>query len=143
MSDSSAIDSALLAKLGADATLLNLMVNGVYWEDEAPPDMTKLVEVSLVTSHDEPMLGRRAWEDLTYRVKAVEQYRQGDGSGNIRAAAARIDQLLELGTLEISDYGFMVMRRVERIRATEVDDRDTSIRWRHRGGLYQVMAHPR
>lgn len=138
--DSSAIDNALLAKLGADTTLLGYMPNGVYWEDEAPPLATRLVEVSLVSGHDEPGFRGRKWEDNSYRVKAVEQLRQGSGVGNTRAAAARIDELLEGGTLTIPGYGLMVMQRIERIRETEVDDDNTDIRWRHRGGIYQVMA---
>jgi hypothetical protein len=140
MADSSAIDNALLAKLGADATLLGYMTNGVYWEDEAPAGATRLVEVSLVSANDEPMFGARAYEDIVYRVKAVEQIRTGTGAGNIRAAAARIDELLDGQDLDIEGYGVMVMQRIERIRATEVDDSNTDIRWRHRGGLYQVMV---
>lgn len=139
MSDSSDVDNALLAKLGADSTLLALMPNGVYW-DEAPPKMTQFVIVSLVDHHDEPMFGGRALEDALYLVKAVEL--STVAVKNIKAAAARIDALLDDGTLDPAGYGLMVMQREARIRITEVDGQDPTIRWQHRGGHYRVMVAP-
>src|SRR5262245_59398209 len=47
MADSSDIDNALVAKLGADATLLANMTNGVYL-DEGPPGATRLVIVKVL-----------------------------------------------------------------------------------------------
>jgi hypothetical protein len=55
-SDSSDVDNALVAKLGADSTLLALMPNGVYW-DEAPQGSTRFVIVSLVDERDTAMFG--------------------------------------------------------------------------------------
>ena len=136
MPDSSDIDAALVAKLGADATLLALCPNGVY-VDEAPPNSTRFVIVSLVAEFDEPQFQGRSFEDATYLVKAVMLSTAG---GNIKSAAARIDTLLEQGTLTVTGYSLMRMHRVERVRATEVDDLDASIRWHHRGGRYQVTV---
>lgn len=135
MPDSSLIDNALIAKLGADATLLGYCPNGVYW-DEAPPGATRFVIVSFITEIDEAQFGGRAYEDALYLVKAVMLSTAG---GNIQAAAARIDALLEDGTLTVSGYSHMVMHRESRIRITEVDDEDPSIRWFHRGGQYRVQ----
>jgi len=144
VADSSAIDAALVTKLSSDATLLGLMPNGVYF-DQAPPGSSRFVLISLVNSHDEPMMDAdRAFEEATYLVKAV-----GLSAPSVtlpvnamRDAAARIDALLEGGTLTISGYGLMVMRRVESIRALEVDEADESIRWQHRGGMYEVVVSP-
>jgi len=135
MSDSSAIDNALIAKLGADATLLSYMTNGVYW-DEAPQGSTKFVIVSMVDQIDEPQFQGRAYEDALYLVKAVALSTVG---ANIQAAAARIDALLEDQTLTVSGYTHIVMHRESRVRLTEVDDVDASIRWFHRGGHYRVQ----
>jgi hypothetical protein len=135
MPDSSAIDNALIAKLAADATLLSYCTNGVYW-DEAPPGATKFVIVSLVDQIDEPNFGGRAYEDALYLVKAVALSTAG---ANIQAAAARIDALLEDQTLTVSGYTHMVMHRESRVRITEVDEVDASIRWFHRGGHYRVQ----
>jgi len=144
MPDSSAIDQALVDKLLADAPLRALMPDGVFM-DEAEASLvdgrasTQFVIVSLVAEHDAPMFGGRAYEDGLYLVKAVEL--STSVPRNIRAAAARIDAILDDGTLEIEGYGLMVMQREERIRHKEPDPQDpASIRWYHRGGRYQVMA---
>lgn len=137
MSDSSDIDQAIVAKLSADATLLALMPHGTY-VDEAPAGSTKFVIVSLITQHDEPRFGGRLYEDALYLVKAVE-LKPASGAGDIKAAAARIDTLLDGGTLTATGYTLMLMQRESRVRITEVDDQDTTIRWSHRGGQYRVM----
>jgi hypothetical protein len=136
MADSSDVDNAVIAKLGADATLLSYMVNGVFWE-EAPEGSTKFVLVSLVDEHDAPMFGARAFEDALYLVKAVAK---GTSGIDVKAAAARIDVLLDNSSLTVSGYSLMNMRRDSRVRYTEVDDIDASIRWQHRGGRYQVVV---
>jgi hypothetical protein len=60
--------------------------------------------------------------------------------GDIKSAAARIDTLLEQQTLTVAGYAPATMRRDSRVRLTEVDDVDASIRWFHRGGRYQVVV---
>lgn len=145
-SDSSDIDSALVAKLGADGQLLALAPNGVY-VDEAPPGMTKFVIVSLVNERDEQVFGARAIEDALYLVE-YRELKPATGVGNAKAAAARIDELLDPqpplppATLTIPGYGLMTVHREERVRETEIDDRDESIRWNRRGGRYRLMASP-
>lgn len=146
MPDSSDVDAALTAKLLADSGLMALMPDGVFMDEAGKSivtggNSTRFVVVSLVDEHDTPIFEGRASEDALYLVKAVE-LKPATGSGNIKAAAARIDALLEMGTLTIAGYGLMVMRRVERVRMTEVDEVDSSIRWWHRGGRYQVVAAP-
>lgn len=141
--DSSNIDAALIATLGSDHTLLSLCPNGAYI-DEAPPGATRFVIVSLIDHLDEPTFEGRAFEDALYLVKAVMLSTAG---GNIKAAAARIDELLEDQPLGIgsspalapSGYTQMAVYRESRIRTTEVDDIDPSIRWFHRGGQYRVQ----
>jgi hypothetical protein len=143
--DSSDVDAALVGKLQADTTLAGLMPGGVF-VDEAPAGSTQHVIVSLIDGTDVPMFGGRAIEDGLYLVKAVEL--STVAVKNIKAAAARIDVLLDPqpplapATLAIAGYGLMVSRRVGRVRQTEVDDVDSSIRWQHRGGRYQLMVAP-
>lgn len=144
MPDSSAIDNALVTKLGGDATLLALMPNGAYF-DVAPPGSTRFVIVSLANSHDESMMmSARAFEEMTYLIKAVGRQTPSAPlpSNAMKDAAARIDALLDDGTLTVPGYALMVMRRVERIRVTEVDETDESILWQHRGGMYEVLVSP-
>lgn len=138
MPDSSAVDAALVAKLLGDAALTALIPDGVYF-DAAKQGATRFVIVSLVDAHDTPQFGARSFEDALYLVKAVALSSSG---ADVRAAAARIDALLEGGTLAIAGYSVMVLEREERVRYTEVDDADQSIRWQHRGGRYRVMVSP-
>ena len=137
MADSSDIDNALVAKLGADATLLALAPNGVY-VDEAPAGATRFVIVSLVDEADAGMFGGRAIEDALYQVEA--RMLSTVAGANIKAAAARIDALLEQGTLTVAGYSVMALFRESRIRMTEVDAIDTSIRWYRRGGNYRLVV---
>jgi hypothetical protein len=142
--DSSDIDNALLAKLNADVTLAALLPDGWYM-DEAQPGLTRFGIVSVVDALDEPMFNGRAWEDILYTVESrilTTPANVATVSGTSKAAAARIDALLEFGDLTIAGYGLMVMRRVGRVRMTEVDAIDRSIRWARRGGRYQVMVAP-
>ncbi len=141
MSDSSDVDAALIAKLQGDTALAALAQPGafVFWADEAPAGLTKFISVSLVDHNEVAMFGGTAHEDALYLVKWVEQ---SSTVKNAKAAAARIQALLHLGTLTVAGYSLMVMRRRSRIRMTEVDELDSSIRWYHRGGRYQLMAAP-
>lgn len=136
MADSSDIDAALVVKLGADATLLALCPNGVY-VDEAPAGSTRFVIVSLVDESDVPRLGSRSHEDALFQVEA--RMLSTVSGANPKAAAARIDVLLENGTLTAAGYALMTLHRESRIRMTEVDEVDSSIRWYRRGGHYRLV----
>jgi hypothetical protein len=139
MPDSSDIDNALIAKLGADATLLALVPNGVYW-GEAPPNSTRFVIVSLVEEIDYQQFGSRSHEETLYAVEARMLSTVATGA-NIKAAAARIDVLLENQPLTIPGYSHMTTFRDSRIRLDpEVDENDSTIRWYRRGGNYRVVA---
>jgi len=142
MSKTRDVTNALIAKLGADAELLSLCPNGVYRANRGPEGATALVEVALVpgASHDEPMFGGRAWEDLRYTVSAIQRLTRGTVS-NVGAAAERIDALLEMGSLDVAGYGLMVLQRQVFVEDdTILDDRDPSIAWDVCGGIYQVMV---
>jgi hypothetical protein len=136
MPDSAAIDAAIVSKLLADATLMALATDGVYI-DEAAQNAKKFVIVSLVDESDAQQFGGRAFEDALYLVKFVEL---STTSANAKTAAARIDTLLEQGTLTATGYGLMMMRREARlVPQVEVDEADPSIRWQHRGGHYRIV----
>jgi hypothetical protein len=133
--DSSNIDNALVTLLGNDPALLALCPNGAYI-DEAPPGATRFVIVSLVEEVDVDVFGQRAYEDGLY---AIEARMLASAGGDIKAAAARIDALLQDQPLTAAGFVWMAMYRETRIRTTEVDDVDPSIRWLRRGGNYRVQ----
>lgn len=139
--DSGEIDKALVNRLAADATLLQLCPDGV-WFDMAAAGKQKFVLVSIVLANDSGQFSmgrRRIQEDIIYEVKATIFGSSGTVAGQ---AAARIDALLEDQPLTIPGYGCMAIYRIERIRAVEVDDADPTIRWQYRGGQYRVQVTP-
>ena len=136
MPDASDIDGALIAKLASDAALLALCPNGVYWA-EAPPGSTRFVIVTLADHADEGEFGRRAFEDALYAIEA--RMLSTVAGANPKAAAARIDELLEDQPLSAAGYSYMTCHRESRIRFTERDDLDATIRWYRRGGHYRVQ----
>lgn len=137
MPDSSAIDNALLAKLGSDATLLALCPNGVYM-DEAPQGSTRFVIVSLVDEVDEAQFGGRAIEDALYLIEV--RMRADVAAATMGTAAARVETLLEDQPLTVAGYTWMTTFREARVRLTEIDEVDPSIRWYRRGGHYRVQV---
>lgn len=146
MPESSAIDSAVIGVLAGDAALVGLMPGGV-WYQVAPPGSQQFVIVSLVESVDPPMFGARAWESALYLVKAVEFSSPTVKHANARAAAERIDALLDPQPpappvdLTIPGYGLMICHREgRRVRDTEQDAQDATIHWAHRGAHYRVWA---
>jgi len=139
MADTSDIAGALIAKLGSDLELLALCPNGVY-RDQAPPGATRFVIVSLMAGEDLGVFGRRAIEAGVYLVEA--RMLSTVPGVNVKAAAARIDVLLEDQPLTVAGFTWMTMHREEPIGITEVDAVDASIRWFRRGGRYRLeMSH--
>ncbi len=133
--DSALIDAALLARLSGDAALTALCPDGVY-VDEAKQNAQRFVIVSLVEAFDEATFGLgRTIESSLYLVKAVMF---GNSSLQAAQAAARIDVLLEDVPLTAAGYTGMALYREDRMRMTEVDEADPSLRWQHRGGRYRV-----
>lgn len=139
MPDSSDIDSALIAKLGSDTALLALMPDNV-WLDEAPEKSKRFVIVSLVDEADARRFEGRSHEDALYLVKAVALSTVSGANVSAKSAAARIDALLDGGTLTVTGYGLMAMYREGRLTPqVEPDQVDASIRWYHRGGHYRIV----
>jgi hypothetical protein len=148
MPHSSAITSALIAKLLARPTLMTLTPDGVFFNIAGASmatggPCTRFVIVSLVLSLDEWTFPRRAFEDALYLVEARVLSTSG---GNAHAAAAEIDAELDPqppdppATLTVPGYGLMGMAREEATEAIEFDDVDPSIQWTRCGGRYRVQC---
>jgi len=138
MADSSDVDAALVSRLAGDAALAALMQSGAFvFIDEAPTGSSRFVIVSLVDEFDVAQFGGRSHEDNLFLVEARMLSTAG---GAIKTAAARIDALLEQATFSIPGFSLMTCHRERRVRSTEVDDLDSSIRWFRRGGNYRVVC---
>lgn len=143
--DFSAISNAVIAKLGADATLLALMPNGVY-RAESPKGSQRFVIVSQVSAVNEYELdGRLSFTDALYLVEARALSTSG---GDVHAAAVRIDALLNPqppaapATLTVAGWTLVDLTCEEPVEAVEVDAVDPSIRWFRRGGMYRIQMAP-
>jgi hypothetical protein len=138
--DSSAIANALIAKLGADTELLAHVPDNVH-EDMGPEGAKRFVVVSQILATDQAVMNQgRVIEDALFLIEA----RVLKGSGPTTAcaaAAARIEALLEDGTMDVPGYRVTQMFREEFVRGTEVDERDRTIVWKRRGGRYRVTAY--
>lgn len=135
--DSSDVDAAICAVLDGDAELSALMPGGV-WYDVAARGVSKFVLVSMLAHEDQRVFGERGFEVFTYLVKAVAL---GTAGADVKAAAARIDVLLEDARLSATGYHWMNCQRIERIRIKEFDDLSGGT-WQHRGGHYEVWVQP-
>jgi hypothetical protein len=142
MADSNAIDAAIVARLASDAALTALLPDGV-WVDVAEQGKKRFARVTLLSAFDSGQMGapgaRRATEEVIYAVTAVTF---GTSSTPAKQAAARIDVLLEDVELAIDGYAHLSTERIERIRETEEDELDATIRWQHRGGRYRLLVAP-
>ena len=141
--DFSAIGNALIAKLGADVTLLGLMPNGVY-RAESPPGSTRFVIVSQVSAVNQYELGGKL--AFTEAVYAVEARALSTAGADVHAAAVRIDALLNPqpgpATLTVAGWTLVDLTCDEPLETVEVDDIDPAIRWFRRGAMYRVQMAP-
>ncbi len=146
--DSREVDLALKATLEADATLSGLLPDGWFF-DNAAHGAQNFGIISLVEEVDEDLMTEpgtsgTAFEDALYAVKAVTL---GTGAVTAAAAAARLHVILQDQQLtnpgyspsDVPGYYWMTVHREKRIRYSEVDDADPSIRWQHQGGYYRVQ----
>lgn len=135
---SSAIGNAIVAALGSDSALLADCVHGVYMAGEVPSGSTRFVTVALVTGFDGSLFGGRASETHTYDVTAHIFFREREApAGNIAAAAARIDAVLEGQPIAVSGFTWADSERLEFVREVDRDADDVAIGYRIRGGRYQ------
>jgi hypothetical protein len=132
------VDGALVAKLLADAPLMALMPDGVWW-DVSGSGKTRVVIVKLMSHTVEQRFGGKAYEMPVYLVKAVELTKS---SANAQAAARRIDAMLDGGTLAPTGYSLMTMQLEEEVHYQEADPDNADARWQHWGGMYSVWVSP-
>jgi hypothetical protein len=139
MADPVEVDKAVIARLLADAPLMAICNDGIYW-DIARHGATRFVIVSLVDHADTDTFNGAAYEEFEYFVKAVVLSTTG---ADVNTAAARIHAALQDAPLTPVGYTTMRCRRSGRIPPmTEPDDDNPDARWQHRGGRYSVWVSP-
>ena len=138
--NSSLVDEAIIGALLGDSQLRTYLPDGV-WTDLAGEGKQRFCIFSLVEHSDVPVFGGRGYEDALYLIKAVIL----NGKGDISAASQRIDEILSGAdgrgvVIEVPGFGQLEVSRESRIRYTETDSEEPSMRWLHRGGRYRVHA---
>lgn len=136
MSDSSAVDIALLAYLNADAQLL-AAAPGRAWMDEVPQAATDPhVLVSVESDPDVQQFRGTAYEVHWYAIEALDR---SSATTGVRAAYARIHALMQDAAFSITGYTLLKCVRRQRYRSA-IEDGDQVIR--QLGGIYEVWAQP-
>lgn len=151
---SSAITSALITTLLADAALMALVPDGVFF-DVAGASIAnggtakRFVIVSLVIGTNTQLFGRRGYVDALYLVEARLLSTSVAGAlGKAHDAAERIDAILDPQppalplTLTIPGFRLMACYQEEPTEDIEFDEVDASIQWDRCGGRYRVWAAP-
>ena len=141
MADTVRVHDALVAYLAADAALLALCPDGVWWS-VPPQGATAVVVVVLIDHRDQPGIDATTlYERSDYLVKAMHRLTGGAMS---HGAAARIDELLHHAELDLSAAGYqaMVCRRIEHFAPPLTIDPANQARWRQEGGRYELLSHP-
>ena len=135
--NSALVDAAVVMVLVNDPTLAGLMPDGVYF-NVAPLNAARFVSLERVGHTDTYGFNFEAWELFRYQIKAVALNSNGS---DVDAAADRIHTLLQDNfALAIDTYAVMRFDRMTAIRYLDPDPLNASIRWQHRGGIYELQV---
>ena len=139
-----AFDKAIYDKLTGATALTSLLAGGTanpsVYPAPAPQNANAPYVVYQAASPSVPQRvmggGGVAYENAVYIVKAVAE---GPSAGLAGTIAVQIDAALDNQALTITGYTAMACLREQDIDFPEVEG---GITFRHRGGLYRVMADP-
>jgi hypothetical protein len=138
--DTGGIDTAIMALLASDQTLVDLLGTTGIFTDVAPQGVAQFVIVSVINHMDAYEFDATAYETEWVMVKVVTA---GTASrATAKAAAARVHALLQGGdALTVPGYRVMDVTRERYIGGTEYDERSQTW-WQHVGGLFVVEVTP-
>lgn len=139
MSESGAVDTAILETLRADAELLALCPDGIQY-GTAKPTATRFVLVDREAhTVDTNLFGGAAGETFVYLVAAVMPEAT---TAPARLAATRIRELLDGARITPAGYGLMApVEEIESVRpGPDVDPTNPDRRVQQWGGRYQVIV---
>jgi hypothetical protein len=128
--------TALVTTLGGDSTLTTTLgVTGVFY-DLAPDEQAyPFIVISLVTAPDHYTMGRRAWTEGHWQIRAF------DGDRSARRAArvmARVDALLTDQPLTVTGHTALVVRRTDTLPPVTEIDSATGLHIRAEGARYLI-----
>lgn len=130
-----AVETALQAKLAGDATLVGLGVQGVFHRRAPQGQAEPVVVFNQQSAVDYYTHAGRAYRDLVYLVKAIDQSESAARAGQI---ADRLDALLTDQPLTVA--GWTVIARPRRFIDVDYDEPAEGIIYQHLGGLFRVKV---
>lgn len=132
-----AMGSALYGALAADATLGSLGCTGVYM-DLAPQAATyPFLVLGLVASDDSYTFDVRSHQTAAWQVTAWDQGGSARRAGQLMD---RVDQVLTDGTVTVSGYSTLMIRREGQVPTQAQRDEQTGLELRAQGARFLVVV---
>lgn len=126
-----AVEVGIYAKLSGDATLM-ATATGVYHRKAPAGSVAPYVVFHKQSGIHDFALASRMWRDYLYLIKIVDQ---SDSTSQAGTLLERIDTLLNDGTITVSGYSLMEMRRQSDVEYDEVVE---GVTWQHVGALFRI-----
>jgi len=135
------VDAALLAKLQADAQLVAIATDGI-WFGETKATALKWVQVTQIDHGDEQMFETVAYETVLYQIVAIIQNTSAVPAINAGVRIHAVLTGLTRTTFTPANYVLMEVRRTTRIRYNERDKSNADLIWQHDGAQYELLLAP-
>ena len=129
-----AVETGIYSKLTADTGAGGLMVTatGVYHRVAPAGAVVPYVLFNKQSGVHEFARAARMWRDYLYLFKIIDE---GYSTARAGTLLERIDTLLNDGTITISGYSLMEMRRQSDIEYEEISD---GVVYQHVGALFRI-----
>lgn len=135
------VDAALLAQLQADAALVALVPDGIYFGDAKAASL-RWLQVAQIHQDNEDMFNAVAYESILYQITAVIQNTSAVPAINAAVRIEAVMRALAPATFMVANYRLMSVQRTARIRYTERDKANADLIWQHHGAQYDVRMVP-
>jgi hypothetical protein len=135
------VDATLLAKLQADAALVALVPDGIYF-GEAKTAALKFCQVAQIHQDNDDMFEAVAFESILYQIKVVIQNTSAVPAIDAAKRIEAVMRALTPASFTPANYRLMSVQRTMRIRYTERDKANADLIWQHHGAQYDVRMVP-
>lgn len=132
-----AMGSALFSTLDGDATLDSLGCAGVYLDMAPQAAAYPFLVIGLVASDDAYTFGVRSHQEAAWQVTAWDQGGSARRAGQLMD---RVDQLLTDGTVTVSGYSTLMIRREGQVPTLAQRDEQTGLELRAQGARFMVVV---
>lgn len=132
-----AIGSALYSALNGDATLGSLGMTGVHMDLAPQAASYPFLVFGLVAAQDNYTFGVRSHQETRWQVTAWDEGRSSLRAGRLMD---RVDAILTDGTVTVSGYSTMLVRREEQVATSAERDEQTGLELRAQRARFVVVV---